>query len=371
MLKQKSSGYRGYRTPLHAIRQARVADFPGRRAVTFVFHVCLSSGADIELSGFSRRVLLATALLIAAPAYAQQDYPNRPIRMIVPYPPGGPTDIMGRLTSDVLAKRLAQNVVVDNRGGAATAIGAELAARAPADGYTLLVSSETTFAVTPSLKHKLPYHPERDFAPISLLTTQPYVLAVSNALPVNSVAQFVAYAKANPGKLTFGSAGTGSANHLAGEIFRQVTGIDMVHVPYKGNGPAIVDLIGGQIGLMLGSISSLYPHAAAKKLRLLAVASSKRIAAAPELPTFAEGGVAGYQVNGWNCLVAPRGTPPQVIKRLNAEIVAGFRQPEVVEWLRKQSIDPATGTPEQLAVYMKSEIARYSKLIKTVGLKIE
>ena len=325
----------------------------------------------MKISKLSRMAFLPAAVLIAAPSVAQQDYPNRPIRLIVPYPPGGPTDIMGRLTSDVLAKRLAQNIVVDNRGGAATAIGAELAARSPADGYTLLVSSETTFAVNPALKSKLPYHPERDFAPISLLTTQPYVLAVTLALPANSVSQLVAYAKANPGKLSFGSAGSGGANHLAGEMFKQVAGIDIVHVPYKGNGPAIIDLIGGQIGLMLGSISSLYPHATAKKLRILAVASSKRSAAAPEIPTFAEGGVSGYQVNGWNCLVAPRGTPQHVIKRLNAEIVAGFGQPEVVERLRKQSIDPAVGTPDQLAAYMKSEIARYRKLIKAVGLTVE
>lgn len=314
---------------------------------------------------------LAAAVLLAAPSYAQQDYPARPIRLIVPYPPGGPSDLMGRMTGDVLARRLAQNVVVDNRGGAATAIGAEIAARSPADGYTLLVSSETTFAVNPALKSKLSYNPERDFAPISLLTTQPYVLAVTLALPVNSVSQLVAYAKANPGKLSFGSAGSGGANHLAGEMFKNVAGIDMVHVPYKGNGPAIVDLIGGQIGLMLGSISSLYPHATAKKLRLLAVASSQRSAAAPEIPTFAEGGVPGYRVNGWNCLVAPRGTPQHVIKRLNAEIVAGFSEPEFVARLRKQSIDPAVGTPDQLAAYMKSEIARYRKLIKAIGLAVE
>lgn len=319
----------------------------------------------------ARMAFLAIAVVIAAPSFAQQDYPNRPIRLIVPYPPGGPTDLMGRLTSDVLAKRLAQNVVVDNRGGAATAIGAEMAARAPADGYTLLVSSETTFAVTPALTSKLAYHPERDFAPISLLTTQPYVLAVTLSLPVDSVSQFVAYAKANPGKLSYGSAGTGGANHLAGEMFKHVAGIDMVHVPYKGNGPAIIDLIGGQIGLMLGSISTLYPHATAKKLRLLAVAGGKRSPAAPEIPTFAEGGVPGYQVNGWNCLVAPRGTPQAVIKRLNAEIVAGFGQREIVERLKVQSIDPAVGTPDQLAAYMKSELARYQKLIKAVGLKAE
>ncbi|MGZ5154326.1 MAG: Bug family tripartite tricarboxylate transporter substrate binding protein [Burkholderiales bacterium] len=316
------------------------------------------------------RVACLTVCFSSA-CFAQQDYPNRPIRMIVPYPPGGPTDIMGRLTAEVLTRRLGQTVVVDNRGGAATAIGAEMAARAPADGYTVLISSETTFAVTPALKDKLPYHPERDFAPISLLTTQPYVLAVSPTLPASSVSQLVAYAKANPGKLTYGSAGTGSANHLAGEMFKHVAGIDILHVPYKGNGPAIIDLVSGQIALMLGSISSLYPHAAQKKLRLLAVASAKRSAAAPEIPTFTEGGMPGYQVSGWNCLVAPRGTPQHIIKRLNAETVAGFNQPDVLERLRKQSIDPAAGTPEQLAAHIKSEFARYSKLIKAVGLTAE
>src|SRR3954468_2800216 len=236
------------------------------------------------------------AALAVAPATAQQDYPSRPIRMIVPYPPGGPTDIMGRMTSEVLSKRLGQTVVVDNRGGAATAIGAEMAARSPADGYTVLVSSETTFAVTPALKDKLPYHPERDFAPISLLTTQPYVLAVGPTISANSVAQFIAYAKQNPGKLSYGSAGTGSANHLAGEMFKHAAGIDIVHVPYKGNGPAIIDLMGGQIALMLGSISSLYPHAAQKKLRLLAVASAKRSATVADVPTFTEAGMPGFQV---------------------------------------------------------------------------
>src|SRR6476661_6833957 len=302
---------------------------------------------------FPRFAVLFVTLL-ATSSFAQQSYPNKPIRLIVPYPPGGPTDIIGRLTASVLTKRLSENVVVDNRGGAATAIGAEMAARAPADGYTVLVSSETTFAVTPALKDKLPYHPERDFAPISLLTTQPYVLAVSPTLPASSVSQLVAYAKANPGKLTYGSAGTGSANHLAGEMFKHVAGIDILHVPYKGNGPAIADLIGGQIALMLGSISSLYPHATAKKLRLLAVASSKRSAGAPEVPTFAEGGMAGFQVYGWNAIVAPHGTPEPVVRRVNAEIVAGFHEASVIERLGRQSIDPATGTPQQLAAFIKS-----------------
>jgi len=308
---------------------------------------------------------------LAASAFAQEGYPNKPIRLIVPYPPGGPTDIIGRLTSSVLTKRLSENVVVDNRGGAATAIGAEMAARSPADGYTLLLSSETTFAVTPALKDKLPYHPERDFAPISLLTTQPYVLAVSLALPVTSVSQLVAHARANPGKVTYGSAGTGGANHLAGEMFKHAAGIDILHVPYKGNGPAIIDLTGGQIAMMLGSISSLYPSGAAKKIRLLAIASAKRSPGAPELPTFAESGMPGFQVSGWNCIVAPRGTAPAIIKRLNAEVVAGFNQGDILERLKAQSIDSAVGTPEQLAAHIKSEFARYTKVIKTVGLKAD
>jgi tripartite-type tricarboxylate transporter receptor subunit TctC len=314
--------------------------------------------------------VLAAALPIEA-AIAQADYPSRPIRLIVPYPPGGPTDIIGRLTSEVLTKRLGQTVVVDNRGGAATAIGAEMAARAPADGYTLLVSSETTYAVTPALKPKLAYHPERDFAPVSMLTTQPYVLAVTPGLPVNSVAQLIAHAKANPGKLSYGSAGLGGANHLAGEMFKHAAGIDTVHVPYKGNGPAITDLISGQIAYMVGSISSLYPHASAGKLRLLAIAAAKRSATAPSVPTFAESGMPGYQVSGWNGMVAPRGTPPALVQRLNAEIVAGFNAPDVLERLRKQSIDSAVGTPEQMAQHIKSEFARYSKLIQAIGLKVD
>jgi tripartite-type tricarboxylate transporter receptor subunit TctC len=246
-----------------------------------------------------------------------------------------------------------------------------MAARSPADGYTLLLSSETTFAVTPALKDKLPYHPERDFAPISLLTTQPYVLAVSLALAVNSVSQLVAHAKANPGKVTYGSAGAGGANHLAGEMFKHAAGIDILHVPYKGNGPAIIDLTGGQIGMMLGSISSLYPSGAAKKIRLLAIASAKRSPGAPELPTIAESGLPGFQVSGWNCIVAPRGTSPAIIKRLNGEVVAGFNQGDVLDRLKAQSIDSAVGTPEQLAAHIKSEFARYGKLIKTVGLKVD
>lgn len=316
-------------------------------------------------------VVAFAAAFICCPAAAQTDYPSRPIRLIVPYPPGGPTDIIGRLTSEVLTKRLGQTVVVDNRGGAATAIGAEMAARAPADGYTLFVSSETTFAVTPALKTKLSYHPVRDFAPISMLTTQPYVLAVTSALPASSISQLISHAKANPGKLSYGSAGQGSANHLAGEMFRHAAGIDAVHVPYKGNGPAITDLISGQISYMVGSISSLYPHATANKLRLLGIAAAKRSPAAPAVPTFAEGGMPGYQVSGWNGIVAPRGTPAPLVQKLSAEVIAGFNAPDVLDRLRRQSIELAVGPPEQMAEHIRSEFARYSKLIQAIGLKVD
>jgi tripartite-type tricarboxylate transporter receptor subunit TctC len=314
---------------------------------------------------------LTAVSLFATSVFAQDAYPNRPIRLIVPYPPGGPTDIMGRLMAEVLSKRLNQNVIVDNRGGAATAIGADLAARAPADGYTLLLSTETTFAVNPALRGKLPYHHEKDFAPISLLATQPYVLAVNPSMPAKSVSELIAHAKANPGKLTFASAGTGGGAHLAGEMFKQAAGLDMVHVPYKGNGPAIVDLMGGQVSMMLGSISSLYPHARAGKLRVLAVAAAKRTPAAREIPTFAENGLAGFHVSGWNCLVAPRGTPQPVIKRLNAAVHESLGDPEVVERLAKQAIEPIPGTPEQLTAHIRAEYARYYKLVKAVGLQID
>lgn len=325
----------------------------------------------MKFGGPARAVAALLGVAGAGLGWAQKDYPDKPIRLIVPYPPGGPTDIMGRIVGEVLAKRLDQSVVVDNRGGAATAIGAEMAARASADGYTLFVSSETTFAVNPAIRTKLPYDPARDFAPISQLTTQPYVLAVTLSLPATSLSQLIAYAKSNPGKLAYGSAGLGGGNHLAGEMFKHAAKIDILHVPYKGNGPAITDLIGGQIGMMLGSISSLYPHGASKKLRLLAVASAKRSPGAPELQTFAEAGMPGFQVSGWNAIVAPRGTPADIVKRLNAEVVAGFNQPDVLDRLRKQSIEPAVGAPEQLSAHIKSEMARYGALIKAVGLKLD
>src|SRR4051812_15899306 len=246
-----------------------------------------------------KRAALIVLLLMSSAASAQQTYPTRPIRLIVPYPPGGPTDIIGRTINDRLGKRLGQQVVVDNRGGGATGVGAQIAGPSPWDGYTLLPATITTLAVNPALKSKLPYQPERDFAPVSMLAAQPYLLVVHPGVPATSVAQLVAQAKAQPGKLSFASAGIGAGAHLAAELFKHMARIDVVHIPYKGSAPAMTDVMGGQCAYMFAGISAAYPHTLSGKLRALAVSTAKRSAAVPEIPTVAESGLPGYQMNTW------------------------------------------------------------------------
>ncbi|HTD91186.1 MAG TPA: tripartite tricarboxylate transporter substrate binding protein, partial [Burkholderiales bacterium] len=267
-------------------------------------------------------------------AAQQQPYPTKPIRLIVPYPAGGSADLIGRAVNEMLARRLGQPVIVDNRGGASSIIGAEIAARAPADGYTMLVATITTLAVNPALYRKLPYHPERDFAPVTMLGSTPYLLAVHPTVPARSVAQLVAHAKANPGKLNFGSAGIGSGNHLATEMFKHMAVIDIVHVPYKGVGAATIDVVGGQIALLLGGVSVLKTHADGGRLRALAVSTAKRSAIAPDIPTIDESGVKGYQTNSWNSLVVPRRTPAAIVQRLNTEINAVLNTPQLADLLK-------------------------------------
>lgn len=314
---------------------------------------------------------LAVLLLMSSVAWAQQAYPTRPVRLIVPYPPGGPTDIIGRTINDRLGKRLGQQVVVDNRAGAATVIGADIAAHSPADGYTLLLATITTLAVNPALKAKLPYHPERDFAPVSMLAAQPYLLVEHPGVPANSVSQLIAYAKTQPGKLSFASAGIGAGAHLAAELFKHMAQIDVVHIPYKGSSPAMTDVIGGRCAYMFAGISAAQPHTLSGKLRALAVSTAKRSAALPEIPTIAESGLPGYHMNTWNSLVVPRGTPAAIIQRLNNEVVGILNEPEVKERLKQQGIDPDPGTPAQLAAHIKSEVARFDSLIKAIGLTVE
>jgi tripartite-type tricarboxylate transporter receptor subunit TctC len=314
---------------------------------------------------------LVILLLMSSAASAQQAYPTRPIRLIVPYPPGGPTDIIGRTINDRLGKRLGQQVVVDNRAGAATVIGTDIAAHSPADGYTLLLATITTLAVNPALKARLPYHPERDFAPVSMLASQPYLLVVHPGVPANSVSQLVAYAKTQPGKLSYASAGIGAGAHLAAELLKHMAQIDVVHVPYKGSSPAMTDVMGGRCAYMFAGISAAHPHTLSGKLRALAVSTAKRSTALPEIPTIAESGLAGYHLNTWNSLVVPRGTPAAIIRRLNTEVVGILNEPEVKERLKQQGIDPDPGTPAQLAAHIKSEVARFDSLIKAIGIKVE
>jgi tripartite-type tricarboxylate transporter receptor subunit TctC len=302
-----------------------------------------------------------------ATALAQQGYPSRPIRLIVPYPAAGPNDMLARTFNDPLGKRLGQSIVIDNRGGAATVIGAEIAANAAPDGYTLLLATVSTLAVAPALSAKLPYRPE-DFVPISMLASQPYLLVVHPAIPASTVSQLVAHAKANPGKLSFASAGVGTSAHLAGEMFKHMAGINTVHVPYKGGAPALNDLLSAQVAYMFGGVSGMLPHAQTGKLRLIAVSSSKRSTTVPDIPTIAESGLTGYGTNTWNSLVAPRGTPQAIVERLNTEVNMVFNQGDVKERLKKQGIDADPGTQAQLRAHIKSEIARYSALLKAIGL---
>jgi tripartite-type tricarboxylate transporter receptor subunit TctC len=316
--------------------------------------------------------LLTMGALFSTSGEAQQPlYPSKPIRLIVPYPPGGSADLIARAVNEMLARRLGQTVIVDNRGSAASIIGAEITARAPADGYTVLVATITTLAVNPALYKKLPYHPERDFAPVSMLGSTPYLLTVHPTVPVKSVAQLVAYAKANPGKLNFGSAGIGSGNHLATEMFKHMAGIDIVHVPYKGAGASTVDVVGGQIAILLTGISILKPHVDSGRLRALAVSTARRSTIAPDIPTIDESGIKGYQANSWNALVVPRRTPAVIVQRLNTEINAVLNTSLLTDQLKSQGIEPEPGTPAELAKYIREEIVRFQNLINTIGLKPE
>jgi len=316
--------------------------------------------------------VFALGMMLAAGALAQPaPYPNKPVRLIIPYPPGGPTDLIGRAIHDGLAKRLGQPLIVDNRGGAAGVVGSEIAAQAPRDGYTLLVGTVTTLAANVALRSKLPYHPVRDYDPVALLGATPYLLSVTPSLPAKNAAQLIAYAKANPGKLSFGSAGPGSSNHLAGELFKHMAGLNMVHVPYKGSGPAMVDLMSGQIGLMFSSISSMKPHVDAGRLRALAVSTLKRASTAPDIPTLNESGLKGFEARNWNAVVAPRGTPVPVVLRLNQDINAVLASPAVANRVKDLGIETELGTPADLGKQMKEEIARFQSLVKLIGLKPE
>ena len=290
---------------------------------------------------------IAVAGLLAPAGFSTavaQNYPDRPVRMIVPFAPGGGTDIVSRLVAQRLADSIKQSVVVDNRAGGAGNIGAELVARANPDGYTLLVGSATILAVNPVI-FKVAYNPSRDFAPITLLGSQPHLMVVHPSLPANSVREFVNLAKEKSLKLNYGSSGTGGPAHLGGELFKIVAGVDMLHIPYKGTGPAVIDLVGGQLQVGLLSLASSMPHVKSGRLKALAVTSPKRAIVAPELPTIAESGYPGFEVRSWYGLLAPAGTPKTIIDKLSSQIAAVLRQPEVIAKLASDGAEPGGDTP--------------------------
>ncbi len=309
---------------------------------------------------------------VAAPAvYAQAAYPTKPIRIVVPFPAGGTTDILARAVAQKLTETNGQPVVVDNRPGAGGNIGAELVAKSPPDGYTLLMGTVGTHAINPSLYAKMPYDHQKDFAPVILVAGVPNVLVINPAVPANSVQDLIAYGKANPGKLNFASSGSGTSIHLAGELFKTMSGVQMTHVPYKGSAPALTDLMGGQVQIMFDNLPSALPQIKGGKLKALAVTSAQRASALPDVPTIAEAGLPGFEATSWFGLLAPAGTPKDVITKLNAEVAKWLATPEAREKLASQGAIAAGKTPEDFAQHIVAETAKWQKVVKESGAKVD
>ncbi len=325
----------------------------------------------MRMLGIVTRMTVAVfALAVTAHAFGQT-YPTKPIRLVVPFPPGGAVDFYARVVQQPLSELLGQPVVIENKSGASGMVGAEAVAKAAPDGYTLLLGNIASLAINVGIYTKMPYDPLKDFTPIIRTVDVNYVLAVHPSLPVKTVPELIAYAKANPGKLSYGSAGSGSLPHLGTELFKAQTGTDMVHVPYKGGGPMVTDLLGGNVQLVIADQANLMPHVATGKLRALAVATPKRSPNAPDLPTIAETGLAGYEATAWQGLVGPAGMPADVVKRLNEAFNQVMAMPAIREKLTGGGLDPVGGTPEQFGRFIGSEIGKWSKIAKDVGAKAE
>ena len=312
----------------------------------------------------------ALALAMPAAACAQPRYPEKPVRIIVPSTPAGVLDNVARTLALRLADRLGQQIVIENKGGAGGNIGAEAAARSPADGYTLFIGFNATHGANLALFGKLAYDPVADFAPIGLLAAVPNIISVHPAVPVNSLAELVALAKSEPGKLSYASSGNGTSTHLAAELFKAAAGIDMLHIPYKGSAPAVGDVIAGQVPVLVDSVSSSTAHVKAGKLKALAVTSPKRLAVLPELPTVAESGFPGFQSTAWVGLLAPAGTPRPVIERLHAAVLEVMALPETRERLAAFGGEVTTSTPEEFAAHIRSEMARLGKVVRDANIKL-
>ena len=321
------------------------------------------------MSGALRFVVALSLALGLAAGAAAQPYPAKPIRFIVPYPPGGSADILTRAIGQKAGEGLGQPFVVENRPGAGTAIGAEALAKSAPDGYAIMLGTVSSHAINPALNPKLPFDPVRDFTPISLVASIPFAMIVHPSVSAKTVEEFVALARAKPGTLNYSSAGSGTSNHLAGELLRSMTGIDIVHIPYKGSAPALNDLLAGQVSMMFDLVLTAAPHVRSGAVRGLAVTGAQRSPALPNLPTVAESGVPGYEVSAWFGIFAPAGVPQPVVQRLNAEFVKAMQQPDLRQRLASQGAEPLTSTPDEFAGYLRNEIDKWAKVVKAAGMK--
>lgn len=318
-----------------------------------------------------RQWLALSSLTVVLPGFAQGKYPAKPITMVVPFAAGGTTDILGRLMAKHLATRLGGTVVVDNKAGAGGSLGAAHVGKAPGDGYTLLMGTIGTHAINQYLYKKLAYDPFKDFAPISLVARVPNVLVVHPSQPYKTVKEMIAYAKANPGKVNYASAGNGTSIHLSGAMFEQMAQVDMVHVPYKGSAPAITDLLAGQTSCMFDNLPSAMPHIKSGALRAVAVTSSQRFPALPNLPTIAESGLPGYDATSWFGLWAPASTPADLVARLNSEINQILAQADVKQVMLEQGAEAAPDTPPQFAAFIQSEANKWAKVVKAANVQLD
>ena len=323
-----------------------------------------------KLAGIGRVIIGLIMLGATVHAFAQA-YPTRPIRLVVPFPPSGAVDFYARVVQQPLSEALGQPVVIDNKAGASGMVGAEIVAKSPPDGYTLLLGNIASLAINVGLYAKMPYDPLKDLTPVIRTVDVNYVLVVHPSVPATTVPELVAYARANPGKLSYGSAGSGSLPHLGTELFKAQTGIDLLHVPYKGGGPMVTDLLGGTVQVAIGDQANLMPHVQSGKLRALAVATAKRSSNFPSLPTIAETGHAGFDATAWQGLAGPAGLPPEVVRRLNEAFKMVMAMPAVREKLKGGGLEVVGGTPDQFARFIALEITKWTRIAKDVGAKVD
>jgi len=314
---------------------------------------------------------LALTLSLVSTLAVAQAWPSKPIKYIVPFAPGGTTDILGRTIADKLSIALGQPVVIENKPGAGGGLGAEFVAKAAPDGYTIMGGTISTHAINASLYKDLPYDPVKNFVPITLIARVPNMLVINPNVPAKNVQELVALLKANPGKYTFASSGNGTSQHLSGELFKIQAGVDMQHIPYKGSPPALQDVMGGQVTMTFDNITTAWPLAKDGKLRAVAVTTAKRSSIAPDVPTLAEAGLPGYEIGSWQGVFAPAGTPPEIVKRLNAEIVKIINSPDVQQRLSTLGAEPAPNTPEEFAAMVKLEVVKWADVVKKSGAKVD